>query len=49
MHEGHVLLELLERDLRKAVPAASVLTHLEPMEDAASFADVALEPEPTPD
>ena len=43
VHEGHVLLELLERDLRAAVPEATVFTHLEPIEDAASFADTRLE------
>ena len=43
VHEGHVFLELVERDLRSAVPSATVFTHLEPIEDAASFADVALE------
>jgi len=46
VHEGHVLLELLERDLRIAVPAATVFTHLEPIEDAASFADTTLDREP---
>lgn len=43
VHEGHVLLELLERDLRAAVPQATVFTHLEPIEDPASFADTTLE------
>jgi len=43
VHEGHAFLELVERDLRSAVPSATVFTHLEPIEDAASFADVALE------
>jgi hypothetical protein len=43
VHEGHAFLELVERDLRSAAPAATVFTHLEPIEDAASFADVALQ------
>jgi len=43
VHEGHAFLELVERDLRSVVPSATVFTHLEPIEDAASFADVALE------
>jgi cation diffusion facilitator family transporter len=44
VHDGHVLLEGLERDLRDAVPGATVFTHLEPMEDPESFADASLEP-----
>lgn len=43
VHDGHVLLERIERDLRSAVPNATVFTHLEPIEDAASFADLSLE------
>ena len=49
VHEGHVLLELLERDLRAAVPEATVFTHLEPIEDAASFADTRLERSQAPE
>jgi cation diffusion facilitator family transporter len=49
VHEGHVLLELLERDLRAAVPEATVFTHLEPIEDAASFADTRLERSQSPE
>jgi cation diffusion facilitator family transporter len=44
VHDGHVLLEGLERDLRDAVPGGTVFTHLEPMEDPESFADASLEP-----
>jgi cation diffusion facilitator family transporter len=43
VHEGHRLLDQLERDLRTAVPRATVFTHLEPIEDAESFEDAALE------
>jgi cation diffusion facilitator family transporter len=40
---GHDLVERLERDLRAALPQASVFTHLEPLEDPASFADTELD------
>ncbi len=43
VHDGHVLLERLERDLRGAVPGATVFTHLEPREDPESFADTSLD------
>ncbi len=36
-------LEQLDRDLRQAVPGATVFTHLEPIEDPESFADTSLE------
>lgn len=36
---GHRLLERLERELSAAVPGARLHTHLEPLEDPASFAD----------
>jgi cation diffusion facilitator family transporter len=40
---GHQLLEEIEAAVRAAVPAASVFTHLEPIEDPASFEDVEIE------
>lgn len=40
---GHDLAEQVEDDLRKQLPGLIVLTHLEPMEDPASWKDVALE------
>jgi hypothetical protein len=43
VHAGHALLERLERDLRGAVPGATVFTHLEPIDDPESFADTALD------
>jgi cation diffusion facilitator family transporter len=43
VHAGHTLLEQLERDLRQAVPGATVFTHLEPIDDPESFADTSLE------
>jgi cation diffusion facilitator family transporter len=39
VQRGHDLLEEIEADIRRAVPGASVLTHLEPAEDPASFRD----------
>jgi cation diffusion facilitator family transporter len=40
---GHRLLEELEESIRAALPGVSVFTHLEPLEDPASFADEALD------
>ncbi len=40
---GHQLLEDVERDIRGALPNCSVLTHLEPIEDPASFDDIDLD------
>lgn len=42
VQEGHTLLEELERELRLAVPATSVFTHLEPIEDPISWEDIEL-------
>jgi cation diffusion facilitator family transporter len=43
VQRGHDLLERIEEEVRAAVPNSSVFTHLEPIEDPASFADVRLE------
>ncbi len=44
---GHALLERIEADLRRAMANTIVFTHLEPLNDPASWADVKLErPEP---
>jgi cation diffusion facilitator family transporter len=43
VQRGHDLLERIEEEVRAAVPNCSVFTHLEPIEDPASFADVGLE------
>ncbi|ABU58159.1 cation diffusion facilitator family transporter [Roseiflexus castenholzii] len=40
---GHMLLERVERDVRNALPNTTVFTHLEPIEDAASFQDTTLD------
>jgi cation diffusion facilitator family transporter len=43
VQQGHDLSERVERDLRAAVPGLTVDTHLEPLEDPASFADEGLD------
>jgi divalent metal cation (Fe/Co/Zn/Cd) transporter len=43
VQRGHDLLERLEADIRRAVPHASVLTHLEPLEDPVSSHDIELD------
>jgi divalent metal cation (Fe/Co/Zn/Cd) transporter len=48
VRRGHELLERIEADIRRAVPAALVFTHLEPLNDPASWADEKLE-RPAPD
>src|SRR5574340_341556 len=39
VQQGHDWLESIEADIMRAVPRAHVITHLEPMEDAASLFD----------
>jgi cation diffusion facilitator family transporter len=39
VQRGHDLLEAIEHEVRLAVPGVTVFTHLEPVEDAASFLD----------
>lgn len=43
VREGHQLLEQIERDIRAAVPGTTVFTHLEPLEDPASWDDMTLD------
>jgi divalent metal cation (Fe/Co/Zn/Cd) transporter len=43
VRRGHQLLERLELDLRKALREATVITHIEPIEDPASLADIGLD------
>ncbi|HMQ34633.1 MAG TPA: cation diffusion facilitator family transporter [Chloroflexaceae bacterium] len=45
---GHMLLERIETDVRRALPNATVFTHLEPLEDPASFEDQSLDREKEP-
>ena len=37
------MLEAIEADLRRALPSLTTSTHLEPLEDPASFADAAID------
>lgn len=43
VQQGHDLAELVERDLRDQISPMTVFTHLEPIEDPASFRDTALD------
>ncbi len=43
VQRGHDLLERIEGDVRSALPDSTVFTHLEPIEDPASFADEPLD------
>jgi len=43
VQRGHELLERIEADIRRALPNTSVLTHLESLEDPASWDDIALD------
>lgn len=40
VQRGHDLVEQIEQELRAAVPGLTVVTHLEPIEDPASWADI---------
>jgi divalent metal cation (Fe/Co/Zn/Cd) transporter len=46
--QGHELAERVEADIRTTLPGTTVFTHLEPQDDAASFADATLDREDTP-
>ena len=46
VQRGHDLLERLEADIHSVMPYASVMTHLEPLEDPASFDDTGLDRSP---
>jgi cation diffusion facilitator family transporter len=43
VHQGHHLLERIEEGIRQALPNATVFTHLESLDDPASWDDVALD------
>jgi cation diffusion facilitator family transporter len=43
VQRGHELLERIEADVRGALPTATVLTHLESLDDPASWDDIALD------
>lgn len=42
VQKGHTLLEKIDQDLRQAIYPVSVFTHLEPIEDPASWEDIGL-------
>jgi cation diffusion facilitator family transporter len=48
VHRGHTLLERIESDIRDVVPNVTVLTHLEPLDDPASWEDQTLDRVATP-
>ena len=43
VHQGHELLEELEADIRRAVAGAVIFTHLESLDDPASWQDIELD------
>jgi len=43
VQRGHELVEQVEKEIRSALPYATVLTHLEPLEDPASLEDIGLD------
>jgi divalent metal cation (Fe/Co/Zn/Cd) transporter len=43
VQRGHELLERIEADIRRAIPNASLLTHLESLDDPASWDDIRLD------
>jgi cation diffusion facilitator family transporter len=43
VQRGHDLLELIERDIRVALPLTTLFTHLEPVEDPRAFEDTGLD------
>jgi divalent metal cation (Fe/Co/Zn/Cd) transporter len=43
VQRGHDMLENIERDIRAALPGATVFTHLEPLEDPAAWQDLSLD------
>jgi len=46
VHRGHRLLEAIEADVRRALPAATVFTHLESLDDPAAWDDTGLDRPP---
>ncbi len=43
VQRGHDLLEAIEKDVRQAIPSATVFTHIEPLEDPRSWGDQTLD------
>jgi cation diffusion facilitator family transporter len=48
VHRGHRLLESIEADIRRAMPSVTVFTHLESLNDPASWEDTNLDRPETP-
>jgi cation diffusion facilitator family transporter len=48
VQRGHEMLESIEHDVRALFPRVTVLTHLEPLEDPASYSDTSLDRLPEP-
>ncbi len=48
VQRGHELLERIEADVRRALPASTLFTHLESLEDPASWEDQSLEADNSP-
>jgi cation diffusion facilitator family transporter len=48
VQHGHQLLERIEADIRSVLPNANVLTHLESLDDPASWEDMSLDRKETP-
>jgi len=48
VQRGHDLVEAMEAEIRHRLPAASVFTHIEPLEDPRSYRDQGLDPVPVP-
>jgi cation diffusion facilitator family transporter len=44
VQRGHDLVEAMEEEIRRRLPAATVFTHLEPLEDPRSYRDQVLDP-----
>ena len=43
VHDGHQLLERIEADIRRTLPNVTVFTHLESLDDPASWEDISLD------
>lgn len=43
IQRGHNLLETVEREIRQAIPSATIFTHIEPLEDPRSWVDQGLD------
>jgi divalent metal cation (Fe/Co/Zn/Cd) transporter len=43
VHQGHQFLDRIEREMREALPGTTVFTHLESLDDPASFGDAELD------